>query len=243
MTKIRLLAQTDKTVTLRRADFQALLEAAEDNADLAAVVKHRAEEQRLGWDVAKRNYLTREETERLLDGESPVRVWREKSGIRQGALALAAGVRVGYLAEIEGGKKPGSTSALQSVAKILEIPMELLADDPVESAKPILLPITRSKGAAARLNKLAEKSGNLDHVAAEARTIVAEWLEIAERDGLRHQVKAAVGALEALILAMAKERAERANQLGDNTAAKKVRRVSDALEAAWDALGIEYDKL
>lgn len=243
MTKIRLLAQTDKTVTLRRADFQALLEAAEDKADLAAVEKHRAEEQRLGWDVAKRNYLTREEAERLLDGESPVRVWREKSGIRQGALALAAGVRVGYLAEIEGGKKPGSTGALQSVAKILEIPMELLADDPAESAKPTLLPITRSKKAGARLNKLAVKSGDPDRVAAEARTIVVEWLDVAARDGLRHQVKAAVGALEALILTMATELTKRADPLRDGVAKMRMRRTSNALEAAWDALGIEYDKL
>ncbi len=243
MTKIKLLAQTDKTVTLRRTDFQALLEAAEDHADLAAIEKHRAEEKRLGWDAAKRNYLTREEAGRLLDGESPVRIWREKSGIRQGALALAAGVRVGYLAEIEGGKKPGSTSALQSVAKILEIPMELLADDPAESAKPTLLPITRSKKAGTRLNKLAEKSGNPDRVEAEARIIVAEWLAVANRDGLRHQVKAAVGALETLILTIATEWAARADKLDDGDAAKRAQRISDALEAAWDALGIEYDKL
>lgn len=219
MTKIKLLAETAKTVTLRRADFQALLAAAEDNADLAAVERHRAEEERVGWDVAKRNYLTREDAERALDGESLVRIWREKRGMTQRALAEAAQVTVSYLAEIEGGKKPGSRDALQRLAQMLEVPMENLA----EKAEPSLQPVTRSEKAAARLAKLTEETGDRDRLAAEARLIVREWLEIAEQSGLRHQVRATVGAL--------------IDKLESATTN------ADALEAAIDALHTEYRKL
>ncbi len=126
MTKIKLLAQTNDTVTLRLRDFRKLIEAAEERADLAAVDAHRAYEDRVGWEVARQNYYSRDELERLLDGESPVRVWREKRGMTQRALAQAANVNVSYLAEIEGGKKPGSAAALQRLGKALDVPMEQL---------------------------------------------------------------------------------------------------------------------
>ncbi|HVC62282.1 MAG TPA: helix-turn-helix transcriptional regulator [Acetobacteraceae bacterium] len=127
MTMIKPLAETRETVTLTRADFDALVHAAEDAADLAAVEAHRAYEDRVGWDTARRNYLTADEARRLLNGDSAVRVWREKRGIKQRALAEAAAVSVGYLAEIEGGKKPGSAGALCRIAGVLDVPMEELA--------------------------------------------------------------------------------------------------------------------
>lgn len=243
MSRIRLLAQTSNTVTLRRADFQALLEAAENNVDLAAVERHRAEEKRVGWDVAKRNYLTREEAERALEGESLIRIWREKRGVTQRALAEAAQVPVSYLSEIEGGKKPGSRGALQSIAEILELPMELLTSNPVDGPKPMLHPLTRSQKAAAKLEKLAEESPDRDRLAGEAHAIVAEWLAIAERDGVRHQVRLAIGTLDSLIQAKAKEWIDRADQPRNAATAKRMKQVSDALEAAVDALDIEYGKL
>jgi transcriptional regulator with XRE-family HTH domain len=242
MMRIKLLAETDKTVTLRRADFQALLQAAEDNVDLAAVETHSAEEKRVGWDAAKRNYLTRDETERLLDGESPIRVWREKRGMTQRALAEAAQVSVSYLAEIEGGKKPGSRDALQRLVQILEVPMESLA---AKSDLP-WLPVTRSEKAAERLGKLAEQGGDRDRLADEARAIVSEWLEIAEKDGVRHQVRAAIGTLESITTAISTDWARRSieqDRIHDTGASRRMKRISDALEAAIDALATEYRKI
>ena len=126
MTEIKILAETADTVTLKRGDFQALVTAAADAADLGAVNAHRAYESRLGWQAARRNYFTRREAERLLDGESPVRVWREKRGLTQRGLAAAAEISPSYLAEIEIGRKPGSKNALLAVAAALEIPLEEL---------------------------------------------------------------------------------------------------------------------
>jgi transcriptional regulator with XRE-family HTH domain len=242
MTRIKILGETGKTVTLRRSDFQALLQAAEDTADIASVERHRAEEKRLGWNVAKRNYLTREETERILNGESPVRVWREKRGMAQRALADASRISASYLAEIEAGKKPGSHAALHGIAQILEVPMDQLGENPA----PSLAPVTRSEKAAERLARLAEESGDRDLLADETRAVVREWLEIADREGVRHQVKAAIGTLESIITSLSADWAERSIQqdrIRDTGAARRMKRISDALEAAIDVLRDEYRKV
>ncbi len=137
MTVIKPLAETQETVTLTRADFDALLHAAEVAADLAAVEAHRRYEDRVGWETARRQYLNAAEARRLMGGDSPVRVWREKRGMTQHALAEAAELAVSYLSEIEGGKKPGSAAALGRIAAALDVPMEhLLAyQAPVRSVR------------------------------------------------------------------------------------------------------------
>ena len=58
MNSIKLLSQTPDTVTLRRKDFETLLQGAEDRADLAAVAQHRAHEREVGWAAARRDAVT-----------------------------------------------------------------------------------------------------------------------------------------------------------------------------------------
>ena len=82
-----------------------------------------------GRDAAIANSYTAAEAKRLLAGESPVRIWREKRGLTQRALAAAAAIPAGYLSEIEGGKKPGSVAAYRVLAKALAVPMEDLVGD------------------------------------------------------------------------------------------------------------------
>ena len=48
-------------VTLRRADYEALLSAAEDVADAAVAGAHRLHEARVGWETARATYLTWDE--------------------------------------------------------------------------------------------------------------------------------------------------------------------------------------
>jgi DNA-binding XRE family transcriptional regulator len=123
---IKVLRETPKTITIARSDFEALLQAAEDAEDLAAVAAHDAEEARLGKEVARRDYLTGDEVVALLKGASPLKIWRKKRGLSQRTLAVAAGVQPGYLAEIETGKKPGSADALHRLSAALDISMEHL---------------------------------------------------------------------------------------------------------------------
>ena len=126
----RPIAETARTVTLRKRDWNALVSRLEDIEDLKAVAAVLAHEERVGKAVARRDYLTGEELGRILNDESPVKVWREKRGLSQRDLAAQAGVSASYVAEIETGKKPGSAEALFKLAEVLAIPMENLLSRP-----------------------------------------------------------------------------------------------------------------
>ena len=128
----RPIAETSKTVTLRKRDWQALMARLEDLEDIAAIEERLAHEKKVGKAVARRDYMTSDELRRILDDESPVKVWRDKRGLSQRALAEQAGVSPSYLAEIETGKKPGSADALRKLSRVLEIPMENLMSQPNE---------------------------------------------------------------------------------------------------------------
>jgi len=124
MNGVKILSETRDSVTVSRGDWTHLLSELEDALDRAAVVERRRHEAAKGVLAARRNYLTAREARRLLDGESPVKVWREKRGRSQRELAAAAGVGAGYLAEIETGRKPGSVAALARLAKALQVQIE-----------------------------------------------------------------------------------------------------------------------
>jgi ribosome-binding protein aMBF1 (putative translation factor) len=126
----RPLTETRSTVTLRKRDWKALIAFLEDIEDRAAMDAVLAHEAKVGKEVARRDYLTGDEMKRILDDESPVKVWREKRGLTQRELAEQAAVSPSYLAEIETGKKPGSAVALRKLSRVLAIPMENLLSHP-----------------------------------------------------------------------------------------------------------------
>jgi DNA-binding Xre family transcriptional regulator len=117
------IAEDAETVTLRRSDYEALIERLEDAADIAALDDLDA---RLAANTkhALRNYLSAESVERLIAGESPVRVWREHRGLSARALAESAGLTPSYVSEIETGRKPGSLSAMAKIAGALGVSLE-----------------------------------------------------------------------------------------------------------------------
>src|SRR5208337_2597294 len=117
MNGVKILSETQDTVTVSRGDWTQLLSELENAQDRAAVVERRRREAATGKQAARRNYLSAREARRLLDGESPVRVWREKRGRSQRQLATTAGVSAGYLAEIETRRKPGSAATLARLAE------------------------------------------------------------------------------------------------------------------------------
>ena len=116
---IRPLAEDGDTVLLSRADYEALLQQAEDTAD---ALQMRAAEARVA--AGEDEYLPIEVTKRLLAGEAPVRVWREHRDLSARALASRAGVSAAYLSQIETGKKPGSFDAMAKLARALGVDME-----------------------------------------------------------------------------------------------------------------------
>jgi DNA-binding XRE family transcriptional regulator len=59
--------------------------------------------------------------DRLLDGENPVKVWREHRGITQARLARLAGINVHYLSKIETGMRNPSDEVMADLQHALGI--------------------------------------------------------------------------------------------------------------------------
>jgi DNA-binding XRE family transcriptional regulator len=64
----------------------------------------------------------------ILDGENPIKVWREARGLTQQQVADAAGISKPYLSQIETGKRKGSTQSLASIAKSLNVSLDEIVD-------------------------------------------------------------------------------------------------------------------
>lgn len=106
-------------VVLPWDEYRAMLEALEDRADAAALTG-----------FAERLARGDEETlpaamvDRLLAGESPLRVWREYHGLTQSQLGEAAGVAQSMVAMIERGDRRGTADKLASIARALKIEID-----------------------------------------------------------------------------------------------------------------------
>jgi len=102
-------------------EYRRLLELAEDTADAAAL-------QRAARRLARRE----EETipaaivDRLLAGESPVRVWREHRGLTAAALAARVGVTPAHVSKLESGKGEPSVGLLRKLSGTLGVELDLL---------------------------------------------------------------------------------------------------------------------
>jgi hypothetical protein len=121
------------TVTVSRAEYEALIERIEDLEDAMEVAKFRAEEEARGVDVVRADCLSGALVDRLLAGEHPVRIWREQRGLTGAALAAKAGIPASYVSEIEGRRKPGSITAYRRLATALDVTLDDLvpADEAV----------------------------------------------------------------------------------------------------------------
>lgn len=109
----------NEMVSIPLSEYQRLLAAAEALSDLAS------------YDAAKARLARGEDellpapfADRLFDGESPLRVWREVRGLTQAALAQASGVNRVQIAEIESGRKSGSVATLQKLAQALRLAVD-----------------------------------------------------------------------------------------------------------------------
>ncbi len=110
----------DGTITIDRHEYDRLREAAEELADLHA------------YDRAKANLASGAEeliphvfARRILDGESPLRVFRDWRGLTQQRLAELSGVNRVQIADIEAGRKSGSIDTVRKLADALGV----LVDD------------------------------------------------------------------------------------------------------------------
>jgi DNA-binding XRE family transcriptional regulator len=126
MSAIQLIHETADTVTLKRADYEALLAKLEDAADIEVLNDAAEREAVLGKEKGREDHLPIELAERLFAGEHPIRIWREHRKLSISALAELAGISRSYLTEIETNQKPGSAKAYAAIAKVLRLPIEAM---------------------------------------------------------------------------------------------------------------------
>lgn len=100
-------------------EYEDLREELADAADAEAMrrVREDPDEEDVPIDFAQR----------MWNGESPVRVWREMRGMKAADLAAAADVSRSYLSALERGAKRGSVDALKRLAAALRVGIEDLA--------------------------------------------------------------------------------------------------------------------
>jgi len=109
-----------ETITLPKADYEALLDRLEDAEDALTIKRFRGAIEEQGWEQATKDCLPAALVERKLQGEHPVRIWREHRKLNLRALGERANIPASYISEIENYLKPGSVSAYFKIARALD---------------------------------------------------------------------------------------------------------------------------
>lgn len=103
-------------------EYRRLVEDAEMLADVrdfdAARKALAADEEEL---------IPAEVADRLLDGDNPVRVWREYRGLSAADVAKDCGVTAAAISQIESGKRKSSVVLLKKIARVLNVDLDTLA--------------------------------------------------------------------------------------------------------------------
>lgn len=109
----------DRLAVLPEHEFNAMLDVIEDKQDIEAVLGFRA-----ALASGSEELIPAEFVNRMIDGESKVRVWRDYRGMSTKTLADAAGISAPYLSQLESGVREGSLDAMKKIAEALKITIE-----------------------------------------------------------------------------------------------------------------------
>lgn len=109
----------DRLVVLPEADYEALVAAAEDAADIATVRRFK---ERLA--SGQEELVPAAIVDRLVAGENAIRVWREHRGLSASSLAEKAGIAQAFLSQIETGKRDGTVTTLKKIADALAVTVD-----------------------------------------------------------------------------------------------------------------------
>jgi DNA-binding XRE family transcriptional regulator len=109
-------------VVIPRAEYDALLARAGEDVLTARIVDEPSAKIAHGEDVA----LPGAVWEEIEGGEHPVRAIRKYRGLTQSSVAERAGLRQGYIADIEAGRKTESAASLKAIATALGVPLGVL---------------------------------------------------------------------------------------------------------------------
>ena len=90
------------------------------------------DEVKLALTNGEEELIPSEVTYALLDGENPIRVWREYRGLTQQQVAEEAGISKPYLSQLESGQRKGSAEVLAAVARALNVSLDDLVNPETE---------------------------------------------------------------------------------------------------------------
>ena len=119
MNQIRPLSETAESITLSRTDFEAMQEELEDAVDRIAVLEDCMHDMKP--DQAK-YLLTMDETMRIIDGDHPIKVWREKRGMTVRQLADSLGLHDIEIVEMEKGRAVDHATLLKLSSSLGVLP-------------------------------------------------------------------------------------------------------------------------
>jgi DNA-binding XRE family transcriptional regulator len=106
-------------VTITRAEYDRLRHAEEDLSNLRAYDRAKAA-LASGADES----IPAEFAKRLIDGERPLRVYRDLRELTQTQLAKASGVNRVQIVDIEAGRKAGSIETVRKLADALGVAVD-----------------------------------------------------------------------------------------------------------------------
>jgi len=109
---------------LSRVDYEALVAKAaeaDENTGTARIVARGRRDIASGAPL-----LPKQVVDRLADGESPVRVFRDWRGMTQQQLAAATSVSQSAVSDIEKGRRTGTPATLRALSQALKVPVDLL---------------------------------------------------------------------------------------------------------------------
>jgi DNA-binding XRE family transcriptional regulator len=99
-------------------DWERIIDALDDLEDVLFLEEYQAD--------PNEELLPAEMVYALLDGENPIRVWREHRGMTQQQLAEAAVISEPYLSQLEAGRREASQRVIRRLARALRVDIDYL---------------------------------------------------------------------------------------------------------------------
>lgn len=112
----------ERLVVLPEADFQSLVDAADEAADRLAVQDFRRK-----LAEGAEELVPAEVVDRILLGENRIRVWRDHRKLSAAVLAERAGIAQSFLSQLETGRREGKLVTLRKIAAALNVTLDELA--------------------------------------------------------------------------------------------------------------------
>jgi len=114
----------NRMALLPEDEYRQLLDAVEDREDREAAVE--AERRR----TAGEEYIPASVMDKLLAGESPLKVWRQHRGLTQGELASRVGVTTMSVSNLERGSRGARMQVWRALSEALNVSLDdILPED------------------------------------------------------------------------------------------------------------------